>query len=277
VVVLGGGAAVVTMRGRTAPQPSGQPGVAAAPVAAAAETPAAAPAPNQWRAETGLLPGWADNPVAVQNGAVYVVGRGTGATEEEALSAARAAATDLLVSQLLAALQGRPIADVVRAAGADAPGENAGAVAERLQHQLGAAASLERTDTAVRGSDGRREMVARYKMGQDAFKAAVDRYSKVAVFRGVTVAPFFPALERTVRTDGDLVVVASKLPDVKPGDVLLAIGGKPVIAMEALPKVAAEVGAKPPPGGLTLQLERGGEPKTVNLGKAAKGAGKAGG
>ena len=269
VVILGGAAVVVTMRGGQAPAPA--TAAAAVPVASAASQPAAAPAPspNQWRSETGLLPGWADNPVAVQGGSVYVVGRGGGATEEEALAASRAEATNRLVSQLLSALQGKPIADVVRAAGAEASGENAAAVAERFQHQLGATISLERTDTAVRGAPGHQEMVARYKLGQDAFKAAVDRYAKVAAFRGITVAPFFPALERTMRTDGELVVVASKVPDVKPGDVLLSLGGKP-LAIDSMAKLPLEGAKAPPPGGLQLQLERGGEPKTVTLGKPAK-------
>jgi hypothetical protein len=268
-VVLVGGTAVVMGRGRTAAP--AQVAAAQAPAQAVVAQPAAAPAnPNGWRSETGLLPGWADNPISVQSGGVYVVGRGSGATEEEALAASRAAATDQLVSQLLFGLQGKPIADVVRAAGADAAGENSAAVAERLQRQLGAAISLERTDTAVRGQGGRQEMVARYRVGQDVFKAAVDRYSKVAVFRGITVAPFFPALERTVRTEGELVVVASKLPDVKPGDVLLSVGGRPVTALESLAKLALETTARLPPGGLQLQLERGGEARTVALGKAGK-------
>jgi hypothetical protein len=282
IVVLGGGAAVLTMRGRPLLEiaPSGSsPQVAAQAAGAQAQPATAAAGPNGWRSETGLLPGWADNPVSVQGGNVYVVGRGTGATEEEALAAARAAATDRLVGQLLGALQGKPIAEVVRAAGADAAGENAAAVAERFQRQLGAAGSLERTETAERAQGGHPEMVARYVMGQDAFKAAVDRYAKVALFRGITVAPFFPALERTVRTEGEVVVVASKLPDVKPGDVLLSLGGRPIPSMEAMNRIALEVGAKPAAGGLQLQLERGGEPKTVNLGKAgrAPAPGKSGG
>ncbi|HVE81782.1 MAG TPA: FIST C-terminal domain-containing protein, partial [Myxococcales bacterium] len=185
VAQLVGAGAMLATRGR-APQ---EPAVAAAalPVAAAG---APAPAnPNGWRSENGLLPGWADNPVAVQGGGVYVVGRGSGATEEEALQAARAEATDRLVRQLLQGLQGKPIADLVRASGADASAENAAAVAQRFQRQLGAAASLERTDTAVREKGGHQELVARYRIGQDAFKAAVDRYARTAAFRGITVAP----------------------------------------------------------------------------------------
>ncbi|HEY8206495.1 MAG TPA: FIST C-terminal domain-containing protein, partial [Myxococcaceae bacterium] len=71
IVVLGGGAAVLTMRlrpGMLAPgTPSGPTPAAAQAPGAQAQPPAAVPvaaaAPNGWRAETGLLPGWADNPV----------------------------------------------------------------------------------------------------------------------------------------------------------------------------------------------------------------------
>ncbi|HEY8207770.1 MAG TPA: hypothetical protein VIG99_09840, partial [Myxococcaceae bacterium] len=184
--------------------------------------------------------------------------------------------TDLLANQVLNSLQGKPIFDVVNDSGANAAPENSAAVAARFERQVGATTTLERTDATVRDQGGRQEMVARFRVGQDALKAAADRYGKVVVYRGITAALFFPTLEHTVRTKGELMVVASKVPEVKPGDVLLSLGGRTLGTLEGLPKIALETALKP--GGLLLVYEHDNEPAKVNLGKAAKGpAGKAGG
>jgi ABC-type transporter Mla MlaB component len=270
-MVLAGGAAVVATRLSLAPAavqapPAAQPGSQAAgpgQVAAAAVDPAPA---DGWRTESGLQPGWADNPILVQGGSVWVVGRGTGTSEEEALAAARAEATDRLVGQMLTRLQGKPVHDLVETLGADAAGESASAVAQRYQKQLGASAALERMETAVKSQGDRREILARFRMPQDAFQSAVERYGKASAFQGVAVSAFFPALERSIRTEGDLVVVSSRAADVKPGDVVLAVGGRPVSTVEAFVRAAQQQWARLPSGGaLPLQVERSGEAKTVRL------------
>ncbi|HVE87438.1 MAG TPA: hypothetical protein VND93_31490, partial [Myxococcales bacterium] len=69
----------------------------------------------------------------------------------------------------------------------------------------------------------------------------------------------------------------SKLPEVKVGDVLLAVGSRTVYALDAVARIAAEESVRPPPGGLQLSIERSGEAKTVKLSKPGKAPpGKAG-
>jgi hypothetical protein len=128
----------------------------------------------------------------------------------------------------------------------------------------------------MRQRGGGVEAFARYKLSKASYDKAVESYRAAATFQGLTVARFFPQLEASIRTEGELVIVdvqknwQNARVDVRPGDVVLDINGRPVSTVEAFEKLAAEEWAGTRPNGmLAIRLESLGARRTVEFRKPA--------
>jgi C-terminal processing protease CtpA/Prc len=148
--------------------------------------------------------------------------------------------------------------------------------ARRYLKQVGALATPERVDAVTRARDQGIEAVARYRLARSAFAAAVDSYKQSVTFQGLTVARFFPELEGSIRTEGELLVVAvqkgwqTDFTGARPGDVIIAVAGHSVTTVEGFAKAAADEWARLRLGGsLPLELESLGARRTARVVKAA--------
>ncbi|WP_437675385.1 FIST N-terminal domain-containing protein [Sorangium sp. So ce131] len=262
---------------------------AAAPPSAPAASHAGAPAPSArgqaaagWAAMDDLPPAWVERPFVVEGESVFVVGRGgPTSSEADALAAARNSAIERLTSGLVEELAGSPVAELLHVLPpAEVRPAQRAEVAERIAGrfvaQVGAFATPERVDAVVRREGGGVQAFARYRLPRRSFEAAAESYRRTVTFQGITVARFFPRLEASLRTEGDLVVVGVEgarrgaEPAIAPGDVVLAVSDRPVHAVEVFGKAAADAWARTPAGGtLSLQIESRGERRSVSFAKSS--------
>ncbi|AUX27164.1 uncharacterized protein SOCEGT47_077440 [Sorangium cellulosum] len=251
-------------RARRAPgadvAPGTSPGASAAGPGAAGPGASAAP-------PAGEMPPWMQQPFVSEGGAVFVVGQGTGATREAALSSARADAISRLASHVVPALAGSQAHGFLKARGGGARRAGmAEAEASRYLRQVGAFATPERVDARFQERDGAVVAVARYRMPRERFDEAVQSYRRTVSVLGLTVAPVFPLLEGELKTSGDAVVVSVDDPGpaasagVRVGDVVVAVDGHPILRFDALQRIAQEARGG---GALELTLEAGGARRTV--------------
>jgi hypothetical protein len=258
----------------------------ASPGAAPGAAPTSAPGASVgWAKVDDLPPPWVERPFVIEGDSIYVVGRGGPASNEEsALSLARSDAVERLTANMLGELVGAPIHDFVQArvgAGAGAAGperrpEIVEPVSRRFLTQVGVFATPERVDAVMRKREGGVEAVARYKLSKESFKKAVATYRATVSFQGITVARFFPQLEASIRTQGELVIVdvqknwQTARSDVRAGDVVLDVNGRPVTTVETFEKLAGEEWASTPPNGImTIRLESLGARRALELRKPA--------
>ncbi|AGP41734.1 FIST N-terminal domain-containing protein [Sorangium cellulosum] len=293
VAIVAAGFAVWRSGARPAeapPAPAPAPAVSVVPTAPAAPaTDPRAPAPSAsararagWSAIDDLPPAWVERPFVVEGDSVFVVGRGgPAASDADALAEARSSAIERLASGLAAELASSPVAPVLAAhprevdeARPEQRAEVVERVARRFLAQVGSLATPERVDAVVRREGGRVLAFARYRLTRPSFEAAAASYRQTATFQGLTVARFFPLLEASARTSGELVVVAVERPrrgadpGIAAGDVVLSVDERPVHSVEAFGKAAADAWARTPPGGtMALQIESRGERRSVSFAK----------
>ncbi|WP_437608347.1 FIST N-terminal domain-containing protein [Sorangium sp. So ce834] len=269
-----------------APAASAAPAAPAAPAVPAPATDARAPAPSAsararagWSAVDDLPPAWVERPFVLEADSVFVVGRGgPAASDADALAEARSSAIERLASGLAAELASSPVAHLLAAHPPAEPPEQRAEVVERVARrylaQVGSLATPERVDAVVRREGGRVLAFARYRLTRPSFEAAAASYRQTATFQGLTVARFFPLLEASARTSGELVVVAVERPQrgadpgIVAGDVVLSVDERPVHSVEAFGRAAADAWARTPPGGtMALQIESRGERRSVSFAK----------
>ncbi|WP_437483649.1 FIST N-terminal domain-containing protein [Sorangium sp. So ce1014] len=266
-----------------APAASEAPAVPAAPAMATR-----APAPSAsgraragWSVIDDLPPAWVERPFVIEGDSVLVVGRGgPAASDADALAAARSSAIERLTSGLAAELASSPLVELVAVhPPAETRPEQRAEVVERIARrflaQVGSFATPERVDAVVRREGGRVLAFARYRLPRRSFDAAAESYRQTATFQGLTVARFFPQLEASARTSGELVVVAAPRPQrgaapgIAAGDIVLAVDERPVHSVEAFGKAAADAWARTPADGtMALQIESRGERRTVRFAKS---------
>ncbi|WP_437622084.1 FIST N-terminal domain-containing protein [Sorangium sp. So ce1151] len=280
---------------RSGGSPAALPAASAAPASPAASSAptspalaARAPAPSAsarasagWSSIDDLPPPWVERPFVIEGESVFVVGRGgPTASEADALAAARNNAIERLTSGLAVELASSPVAEllVVRPPAEVRPAQRAEVVeriAGRFLAQVGSFATPERVDAVVRREGGGVVAFARYRLPRQSFEAAAASYRQTATFQGITVARFFPQLEASARTAGDLVVVAVERPrqgaeaDIVAGDVVLSVNERPVYSVEVFGKATADAWARTARGGtVTVQIESRGERRSVSFAKS---------
>ncbi|MBX3264992.1 MAG: hypothetical protein KF782_35295, partial [Labilithrix sp.] len=279
------GVLVVALGARELTRPSPATSAAAPPAPSASEAPAPAaaretapePPSTAWMQSVDLPPAWVERPFVIEGGDVLVVGRGElSATPEQAMGLARADAVVRMMRQVLQELAGSPAAEFLQERVRDASSSANDAVAARYLKQLGTTASPERVDAALRKRESGVEGFARYKLSRETYQRVVASYRETASLQGMTVGRFFPLLETTMHSEGDLVVfsVARGRPaldqGVRPGDVVLSIGGRAVSAPDAFGRVSSEEwAATPARGTLSVEVESAGARRTVRFFKPA--------
>ncbi|WP_437688864.1 protein kinase domain-containing protein [Sorangium sp. So ce176] len=245
------------IRGAGRPRPAASAGAASAASAGRAALPAEE------------VPPWMQRPFAVEGDAVFVVGEGTGESQEAALSVARADAISRLASNVVPALAGSEAYAFLQARGG---GERRAGMAEaeanRYLKQVGAFATPERVDARFQERDGAVVAVARYRMRKDSFDAAVQSYRRTVSALGLTASPIFPLLEGELKTSGDAVVVAvedagpAASAGVRVGDVVVAVDGRPLANFDAL-RYSLQNTRKS--GSVELTVESAGARRTVAI------------
>lgn len=239
--------------------------VAPVPVAPAAMPPAPAPTP----APTAqvLPPAWSEVPFSEQGDDCFVVGRARGATEEQALAAARVDALVTVVKQLQARLAGTRVHEYLLANPVDVSG-NVEPVVARLERQVGPLLAVQRTDAALSKKEGVVTGPVRYRLSRSSLDEAVRFYAATATAVGVTVARFFPTLEASVRTDAELVVISASRglawrAGLRDGDPLLTVDGRPVVTVDAFSRLMRDATA--PGATIGLGVESAGMRRTVRV------------
>jgi hypothetical protein len=245
--------------------PAASPSTAPNPAAASA-APSVENAANSWATTDDLPPAWVERGFVIDQGNVYVVGHGEStAADEGSISAVRADAITKLVRQIYGELSGAPVHAFVQARLHDEGKDKSDAIVARFLGQVGATATPERVEFARRKKGAGIESYGRYKLTKAAYDLAISQYRETATFQGMTVARFFPLLENSLHSNGDLIVIAvskgqtAEVSGVRAGDVVLQVDARGVSGVEAFNKAAAEAWAHVPGGGtLSVLLESGG-------------------
>ena len=239
VLGVGGASLMKTSNPATAPAPS---------VVAAKEAPAtsASAASTSWMQSVDLPPAWVERPFVVDGNDVFVVGKGEPSpTNEAAMTSARNDAIVRIVKQMNTELVGSAVYDFVQARIRDDKAAN-DAIAARFEKQFGTVASPERVDAALRKRDSGVEGFARYKLSKATYQQVLSSYRDTSTVQGMVVARFFPLLETSLHSDGDLVVVSvlkgrpADMQGVRAGDVVLSVGGHPVTTPDGFNKSATD-------------------------------------
>ena len=287
LAVLGLGALV--LRGQT-PAKAAAVTEIPAPVASIAAS-AAAPASTEraaagpaWSKTSDLPPPWVERTFVIDGESVFVVGRGgPAANEEAALGMARSDALERLAANMLTELAGSPVHDFVAArVTVDPHGERQKEaiepVARRYLRQVGPIATPERVEAISRQREQGVESFVRYKLSKPSYLAAVESYRQTATFQGLTIARFFPELEGSIRTEGELIIVAVQpgfqgaLVGVRPGDVVVSVNGHPVSTVEAFNRVANDEWTAALPGSaVSIDLESLGARRSTRIVKPSRG------
>jgi len=233
---------------------------------------------TSWKS-ADLPPPWVERPFVIEGDSVFIVGRsGPAVDEEAALAMARSDAIARLTASMVPDLMGSPIYDFLQlrappeGARAERQRETIEPVARRYLKQLGTLATPERVDAVMRKQSAGVEAVARYKLSKASFNAALAAYKKTSVFLGITVGRFFPGLEGSIRTEGEIIVVATEKnwqisqAGIRPGDVIIDVNGRAVASRDAFEKVTSDVLSSAPPGSsITLQIESLGARRSVRF------------
>ena len=217
-------------------------------------------------------PAWTRQELVIEGGDVLAVGSGSGASEDDALAAARNAAVDRVAVAVLAELAGTELHRFITARlGGGAESERRpdilAAEASRFLRQVGSFATPERVDAMVERGPGKVTVLARYRLRKEAFAAAVASYRKTSDGLGLTVARVFPLLDRTRISEVDLVVIAvdpkggAAAAGVRAGELLVAVNGRLVPGIEAFDAAASAAGEK----SVELQIEADGARRTVKV------------
>ena len=264
--------AVVVLTVVVASRPSTPAPVAATSVAPppASET-SPPPPPQKWMQTVDLPPAWVERPFVLEGNDVLVVGKGDlSVSLEQAMSTARNDAIVRLMKQMQADLAGTPVAEFLSARIHD--GGSNEAIAQRYLKQFGTTASPERIEAAIRKRESGSEGFARYKLSRTAYQQVLAGYRDTAQLQGMTVARFFPLLESTLHTEGDVVVLSTLRgrpateQGVRAGDIVLAIGNRPVPSLDAFNRVAADEWQQTTPGAtMSVDLESAGAKRTIKL------------
>ncbi len=200
---------------------------------AAATSPVATGAPSATAtttiAESSPAEEGASGPVH-RDGHVEVSVVGAGATEDEALQAARTTATLKLLEEIEAELP-----PDVRSANASLRADpRTREVLARFERDVGSFASPERTSARARAGQSGTSLVATYRIGDAAWAKAVAYYGATQTQAGLVFARVFPS-----RGEGVLVarMSATKIPGVGVGAVLEAIDGRASPSLETVARL----------------------------------------
>ncbi len=275
VAVLLLGAVQLTRSSAAPTAANGAPAAASASNAAPKE---ASPPPAGWMQSVELPPAWVERPFVMEGSDVLIVGKGDlSATPEQAMSQARNDAIVRLVKQVQTELAGSPISEFLQTRTHEERGASANeAIANRYLKQFATTASPERVDAALRKREAGVEGFARYKLSKATYQSVVASYRETAQLQGMVVGRFFPLLETTMHTDGDLIVLSvirgrnAAEQGVRPGDIVLSVGGRPVTAPDTFNKASNEEWASTPVrGSLPLEIESAGAKRTIRFFKPA--------
>ena len=278
VAVVGLGVIQLT---RPTAAPASEAPPAAVPVVVSA-TPSAEPAPSaspsSWMQSVELPPAWVERPFVIEGSDVFIVGKGElSATPEKAMELARNDAIVRMVKQIQQELAGSPTGEFLQSRARDERTNASGeAIASRYLKQHGTTASPERVDAALRRRESGVEGFGRYRVTKDVYQQVVAGYRETSSLQGMVVGRFFPLLETTMHTEGDLVVLSvlrgrpAAEQGVRPGDVVLSVGGRPVATPDALNKTSADEWASTPVrGSLAVEVESTGAKRTLRFFKPA--------
>ncbi len=222
-----------------------------------------------------ILSAWAERPFALEGNEVFIVGHGdAAATPELALNGARSDAI-VRLKQLHLDLAGSPVHDFVQARYRD-DRSAAEAIAARYLRQFGTTSSPERSDAALRKHDASVEGFARYRLSKAVYQSLLTSYRETANLQGMVVARFFPLLETSLHTEGDLVVLSvqrgrpAEAQNVRAGDIVVGIGGRPTPTLDLLNRVGSEEwNSTPARGQMAIDTESGGAKRTLRFFKPA--------
>jgi serine/threonine protein kinase/DNA-directed RNA polymerase subunit RPC12/RpoP len=239
----------------------------AAPTSSALVAPVASAAPP-----SASEPAWTRQELVIEAGAVLALGGGAGATEEDALAAARNAALDRIALAVLGELAGSELHRLVLARlGGSLATERRPAVlaaeATRYLRQVGSFATPERVEALVQRGPASVTVLARYRLRKEDFDAAVASYRKTGTALGLTVGRVFPLLDRTRLPDVDLIVITvaptgpAAAVGVRQGELVVALNGRLVPGVDAFVAAASSADDRP----IELQIESDGARRTVKL------------
>jgi hypothetical protein len=270
------GLAALQLSRASVPPASGSPTGTAPPAASATSEAPKDPAPiasTAWMQSVDLPPAWIERPFVVEGSDVFIVGKGElSATPEQAMSQARNDAIVRMMKQVQSELGGSATAEFLSGRSREIDRSANEAIANRYVKQFGTTASPERVDAALRRRESGVEGFARYKIAKTTYQQVVGAYRETASLQGMIVGRFFPLLETTMHSDGDLVVFSvlrgrnAAEQGVRPGDIVLAISGRAVASPETFGKVSTEEwAATPARGTMSVDLESAGAKRTIRF------------
>lgn len=178
------------------------------------------PATPQWSSGGSLPPAWAENTLQVSGDDLWVVGRGTGNSVEEAARRARQAALVTLAQKVRKDIEG---SEVARGLPQLTP-EKHGALAAGLA-PLG---MLRQEQAQQELENGSVNLVARYGVPKEAYDGALGNLTRSGEFNGIVVAAMPPWEQNGLR-----LVAAEDFPNVSVGDRVVSVMSTPVNDTEA--------------------------------------------
>lgn len=184
--------------------------------------------PSAWDGINPLPPEWAEKPVTVDSDGLRVSGMAKGETAEAAADRSRTLALFHLVRHVAHLLQ---TTEAASALGSD-PGEGGiTRVVETYIADVGAEASPERIDHAVKHDELGYTVATRYYLPQNRLDHVVDYYRRTYNFRGLTLGRRFP-FQPSAPSKAVVVSVATWFSKVSPGDAIVQVDNTEVRTLE---------------------------------------------
>ncbi len=208
---------------------------------------------GQWDTESGVVPGWADTPLLVDENAVRLVGRGEAKTKDAAVQSSRDAAVLALVEYLKTELRGEPIYELASSSAAATPDQ----VIATFTRQMGPSFVLKRTQQSFKTVEGGFESAVQYEVARTSVDGALSKYRGILETPSADFGVRFPTLKGP--KDHDVVVVRSKTAEVLPGDVVLSEDAEAIYDLEALSTIAETEGR------ISLVVDSNGTAKPARL------------
>ena len=155
------------------------------------------------------------------------------------------------------------------------------AIASRFLRQFGTTSTPERVDAALRKRESGVEGFARYKLSKSTYQLLLASYRDTTNLHGMVVGRFFPLLETSLHSEGDLVVLSvqhgrpAEAQNARAGDIILNVGGRPTSTLESLIRAAGdEWSSTPLRGQMSIDIESAGAKRTLKIFKPAPAPGQ---
>jgi S1-C subfamily serine protease len=130
-------------------------------------------------------------------------------------------------------------------------------------------------DSSLRKREQGIEAFVRYRLSAATYQRALAEYKMIHKAFGMELGRYFPALESTLRSEAEVVVLSVEKGSpadeqgIRAGDLVRSLGGSPVPSIDALKSRLGAPASAPADGEIVLEIESAGAKRAVRFARAA--------